>query len=167
MIRTAFITLVMLLGLSAVSHAQTAEKYQKISSTYVEKAMATLNAGDAAAAQALFEKALVADPANVKALVGLGRAHSEQGRVGRGLKYYRFALEVTPNHKPALAEQSLAFIKRGNIDRATSNQLVLERLCGDGCAELTTVNLAIADFRAHPPEVKAMEDKPEEKAPEG
>ena len=160
MIRTGFIVLVMSIGLSVASQAQTAEKYHKISDIYITKAQEALSAGNAKDAQALYERALVADPSSVKALVGLGKAHTEQGRTGRGLKYYRFALEVTPNNKPALVEQSLAFIKKGNIDRATSNQLILERLCSEGCAELSAVNAAIDDFRAHPPEVKALEDKP-------
>ncbi len=158
--RTVFIVLLMILGLSVSSDAQTVEKYIKISETYSAKALVALNGGNAADAQALYEKALVADPSSVVALVGLGKAHSEQGRTGRGLKYYRFALEVTPNNKPALAEQSLAFLKKGNIDRATSNQLILERLCSDGCDELSAVNAAIDEFRAHPPEVKLLEDKP-------
>lgn len=160
MIRTGFIVLVMTMGLSVASNAQTAEKYHKISDTYVAKAQAALKAGDAKDAQSLYEKALVADPSSVEALVGLGKAHTEQGRTGRGLKYYRFALEVTPNNKPALVAQSLAFLKKGNIDRATSNQLILERLCSKGCAELSAVNAAIDDFRAHPPEVKLLDDKP-------
>ena len=160
MIRTGLIVLMMTMGLSVASNAQTAEKYHKISKSYVEQASQALNAGKAADAQALYEKALVANPSSVTALVGLGKAHTAQGRSGRGLKYYRFALEVTPNNKPALAEQSLAFIKKGNIDRATSNQMILERLCSDGCAELSAVNAAIEKFRAHPPEVKVLEDKP-------
>lgn len=160
MIRTGLIVLVMTMALSVASNAQTAEKYHKISESYVEQASQALNAGNAADAQALYERALVANPSSVAALVGLGRAHTAQGRTGRGLKYYRFALEVTPNNKPALVEQSLAFLKKGNIDRATSNQMVLERLCSDGCAELSAVNAAIEEFRAHPPEVKILEDKP-------
>lgn len=167
MIRTGLIVLVMTMGLTVASHAQTAEKYHKISDSYVALASQTLNSGNAAEAQALYEKALVANPSSVKALVGLGKAHTAQGRSGRGLKYYRFALEVTPNNKPALVEQSLAFLKKGNIDRATSNQLILERLCSDGCAELSSVNAAIDDFRAHPPEVKNLEDKAKDKEPEG
>ena len=161
MIRTGFVVLAVTIGFSAASYAQTAEKYQKISLTYVAKASEALKAGNAADAQGMYEKALVADPANVVALVGLGKAHSEQGRTGRGLKYYRFALEVTPNHKPALEAQSLAFLKKGNIDRATSNQVILERLCSKGCQELTSVNLAIDDFRSNPPEELALEPKSE------
>ena len=161
MIRTSLIVLAMTLCLSAASYGQTADKYKEISTMYVTKAADAIAAGDAKEAQALYEKALVANPANAQALVGLGKAHSMQGRTGRGLKYYRFALEVTPNHKPALEAQSLAFLKKGNIDRATSNQLILERLCSKGCAELSAVNSAIDEFRANPPEEKMLEDKSE------
>ena len=161
MIRTGFIVLSMMFAASTASTAQTADKYHKLSEGYVVKALEAMGSGDAKQAQSLYERALVANPANAFAMVGLGKAHAEQGRTGRGLKYYRFALEVTPNYKPALAEQSLAFIRKGNIDRATTNQMILTRLCSKGCAELTAVNNAIDDFRANPPEVKLLEDKSE------
>lgn len=164
MIRTTFVILSLTLGASSAASAQNAEKYQKISTMYVTQAIEALNTGDASGAQAFYEKALVANPANVMALVGLGDAHSVQGRTGRGLKYYRFALEVVPNNKPALERQALAFLKKGNIDRAVSNQMILERLCSNGCEALSLVNLAIADFHAHPPAEKMLEDAPEDDA---
>ena len=69
MIRTSLIVLAMTLGLSAASYGQTADKYQEFSAMYVTKAGEAIAAGDAKDAQALYEKALVANPANVQALV--------------------------------------------------------------------------------------------------
>ncbi|WP_417463805.1 tetratricopeptide repeat protein [Kordiimonas sp.] len=130
------------------SFAQTAEKYQELSEQLVAEASGAMTSEQAKEAQALYERALVANPANIDALIGLGKAHEAQGRVGSGLKYYRKALELEPNDKNALEYQALAFLKRNLRARAESNRDKLASLCTDGCKELEAVASAIEEYSA-------------------
>jgi len=140
---------------STPSFSQTDVKYQNISRQLVAEAAMALEAEKVSDAQLLYERALVADPANTNALLGLGRSHEVQGRVGRGLKYYRQALEIEPNDKAALEVQALAFLKREMLDRADANRAKLARLCPEGCTALDTVETALEAYLA--------QDKAEEK----
>lgn len=135
-------------SLSVPALAQTAEKYRLLSNDLVAKAESTMKAEAPRDAQALYERALVANPSNVEALVGLGRAHEAQGHVASGLKYYRKALEIEPNDRDALEVQALAFLKRNLAEKAEGNREKLARLCQKGCAELEAVESAIEEFRA-------------------
>ena len=142
-----------LLSISAASAltiavaAQAETKFQKVSSQLVAQANAALETKQFVDAQLLYERALVAAPANTKALIGLGRSHEEQGRVGKGLKYYRQALEIEPNDQTALEVQALAFLKRDMKERADSNREKLARLCASGCAALASVETAIEAYQ--------------------
>lgn len=132
----------------AAQAVQVDAKYQHVSSQLVAEAKAALSMENADDAQYLFERALVANPANTEALLGLGRAHEAQGRVGKGLKYYRQALEIEPNDVKALEAQALAFLKREMFDRADNNRAKLARLCPKGCKALDTVEVAIEAYLA-------------------
>jgi len=131
-----------------VSASQVGDKYASISSQLVVQAEVELSSDHATDAQLLFERALVANPANIRALLGLGRAHEAQGRIGKGLKYYRQALEIEPNDIPALEAQALAFLKREMFDRADVNRDKLARLCPSGCEALEHVDVAIEAYLA-------------------
>ncbi|MFC4348341.1 tetratricopeptide repeat protein [Kordiimonas lipolytica] len=145
--------LLLAIGLGAMmalpAAAQTSDKHQSLSRELVAQATVALRADKATDARLLFERALVADPANVAALVGLGQVAEAQGLTGRGLKYYRRALEVEPNHKMALEAQALAFLKRDMADRAENNREKLARLCLKGCDALTSVTAALEDYHAN------------------
>ncbi|WP_286831123.1 MULTISPECIES: tetratricopeptide repeat protein [Kordiimonas] len=144
--------LILALGLSAMmalpAAAQTSNKFQSLSRELVAQATVALHAEKPGDARLLFERALVADPANVAALVGLGQTAEAQGLTGRGLKYYRRALEIEPNHKVALEAQALAFLKRDMADRAEGNRDKLARLCMNGCEALTSVTSALEEYHA-------------------
>lgn len=124
------------------------EKYKDASRLLVNEAAMALTAENAAEAQVLFERALVANPANLDAMIGLGKTHEVQGRVGRGLKYYRQALSIDPNAQPALEAQAIAFLKRDMVERAEANRDKLAKLCDQGCDALDTVSAALETFRA-------------------
>lgn len=124
------------------------DKYKDTSRILVSEAAMALASEKAEAAQLLFERALVAHPANLEALVGLGKSHEAQGRVGRGLKYYRQALAIDPNAHAALEAQALAFLKRDMVDRAQSNRDKLARLCSAGCDALSKVDAALDGYAA-------------------
>ena len=145
----SFLAVSVLIGsLASPALAQTAEKYRLLSNDLVKKAEADMKAGAPRDAQAIYERALVANPANVEALIGLGRAHEAQGHVGSGLKYYRKALEIEPNDRDALEVQAIAFLKRNLADKAEGNREKLARICQSGCAELEAVETAIEEYRA-------------------
>jgi len=149
------IGLIAVFSFSAV-HAQTLPKYREISKQLVIEAKLALTSSKPETALLLFERAIVADPANTQALLGLGRTHELEGRVGRGLKYYRQALEIEPNDKFALRDQALAFLKQDLMDRADGNRAKLARLCPNGCEALERVEVAL---KAHIAEVDRKDIK--------
>lgn len=124
------------------------DKYRDASRQLVGQADMALRTDDAETALTLYERALVANPANVQALIGLGKTHEIMGRVGRGLKYYRQALTVDPNALVALEAQAVAFLKRDMIDRAEANRARLARLCAAGCGPLDNVETALEAYKA-------------------
>lgn len=146
MYKRSFIALASLVWLSTAAHAQTSDKYHAISSQLVNTAYTALMSGETDEARLMFERALVADPANVQALIGLGKAHEETGNTGKGLKYYRHALEIEPNDQQALKSQALAFLKRDMADRALDNKEKLARLCPKGCEALSVVTSAVDTY---------------------
>ncbi len=92
----------------------------------------------------LYEAALAADPKNMSAYLGLGRAYESIGMQGRALRYYRLALEVNPNDLALLEAQALGMIAKGAPTKA---QLPLDRirkLCPKGCPSLARVDAAFA-----------------------
>ena len=69
---------------------------RQISPVLVEKGNAAAARGDIIGAQRLLEEAIVADPANARALGALGRLHDRQGRAVLARKYYNTALGIDP-----------------------------------------------------------------------
>lgn len=158
--RVQFIAVSALVGALALSGQISADdKYKDVSQALVRQAVSAQKADKAEEAQILFERALVADPANLHALIGLGKTHEAQGRVGRGLKYYRQALAIDPNEHVALEAQAVAFLKRDMFERAEANRDKLARLCTDGCAALDTVTAALGSYMAEQADVDA--EKPD------
>lgn len=135
-------------GLAFGTHAQVNDKYKDASRHLVTEADRALDSANTEEAMVLFESALVADPANLNALIGLGKTHEAQGHVGRGLKYYRQALELDPNALPALEAQALAFLKRGILVRAENNRDKLAKLCTEGCKPLDAVESALESYKS-------------------
>jgi len=146
--KNLFIVAGLLAAVSIPSMADIDGKYQNISRQLVFEANVALKAEKIDDARLLFERALVAYPANTKALLGLGKTHEAKGQVGRGLKYYRQALEIEPNDAGALEIQALAFLKREMLDRADANRAKLARLCPKGCEALDSVETALEAYLA-------------------
>lgn len=155
MISKLMITVAGAAMLASSAFAQVSDKYKDASRQLVGQAMIALKAEKVEEAQILYERALVANPANLHALVGLGKTHEALGRVGKGLKYYRQALEVDPNAMVALEAQAVAFLKRDMVKRAEANRSKLARLCEAGCQSLDMVETAIEAYRAEKAEMDA------------
>ncbi len=151
--------------LSAPTYAsQTASKYIDLSKSLTTNAAAVFENGKPAEAQNILEHALVADPANIITLITLGKVHEAQNRMGKGLKYYRQALEIDPNNLNALELQSIAFLAKGLNDRAEKNLTKLTQLCREGCDALTKVEAAVKAYNGK--KLMAEVETKEESEPE-
>lgn len=92
-----------------------------------------------------FETALLADPRNTNAYIGLAQIAQAQTMPGKAVGLYREALELEPDNRAALAGQGVALIERGAIERARQNLARLETLCGTTrCDEAARLTSALA-----------------------
>jgi Flp pilus assembly protein TadD len=115
-------------------------------------------AGELENAVGFFETALVADPRNASAYVGLGRVAVAQSLPGKAIGYFREALALQPSSRSALAGQGAAYVGRGAVDRARANLVRIQTLCGgDPCPEASelaaVINAAGARTVLRPSEV--------------
>lgn len=115
----------------------------QISQELVKSGDMALAEGEAFDALHIFESALVSDPKNAQAYVGMGQAHAALDRKKTAMDYYGTALEVDPNNTKALELQSLGYLEQGKITAAERNLTRLQRLCTQGCAALEHVNDAL------------------------
>jgi tetratricopeptide (TPR) repeat protein len=104
--------------------------------------------GQPANAVDFYETALVADPKNVAAFVGLGKAYEKQGLTGKALSFYRKALVINPNDLGALEAQGLAMIAKGQLAKAQASLDRLRRICRSGCVQKDRLEAAVAAAQA-------------------
>ena len=104
----------------------------------------SLASSDTATAIEYYEAALVADPRNRQAYVGLALAARADGLPGRAIRYFREALELDPNDTNALELQGMALVERGAKARAEDNLTRLKTLCADPCPAADRLAAAIA-----------------------
>ena len=110
----------------------------------------------------LFETALVLDPRNRQAYIGLARAAQGEKLPGKAIKFYAEALALEPNDVAALAGQGEAYVQRGAVERARRNLERVRTLCKGPCPQATTLAAVIA--KGPPPEVLTAQ-RPEVGAP--
>ena len=122
------------------------------------RSLALTQQGQALAAQAryqeatdLLESALVVDPRNRQAYIGLARAAQGLKLPGKAIKFYFEALKLEPNDVAALAGQGEALVQRGAVERAKRNLEKLKTACNGPCPQATTLAAVIA--KGPPPEV--------------
>lgn len=104
--------------------------YEKASAALVTRGIKASSQGKPAVAVTLLEQALVADPANARALAFLGRAWQQQGQSELARKYYELALTVDPIEPDALNWSGQMDMAAGNKSAA---QIKRDRL-GISCA---------------------------------
>jgi Tfp pilus assembly protein PilF len=115
------------------------------------RSLALTEAGDAALAQPDraseaaddFETALVLDPQNRAALIGLARTAMVQGLPGKAIHYYRAALALAPNDVAVLAGQGEAMVAKGAFAKANENLAKIKTLCVTACPEQLALSSAI------------------------
>ena len=116
-----------------------------------EQAQALNGQGRYQEATDLFETALVVDPRNRQAYIGLARAAQGEKLPGKAIKFYAEALKLEPNDVAALAGQGEAYVQRGAVERARRNLERVKTLCKGPCPQATTLAAVIA--KGPPPEV--------------
>lgn len=131
----------------ALSAPSKEQNFKEISADLVKQAEEQAKLSDFPAAQISYERALVANPANIKAHIGVGRMHDLQGRTGRSLKYYRQALELDPTNPEALRYQAYAFLNRNLIEYAARNADRLAQQCLENCDDVDALKAVIASKR--------------------
>ena len=93
-----------------------------------------------------FETALLADPRNINAYIGLAQIAQVQSLPGKAIRLYREALELEPDNRVALAGQGIALVERGAIERARLNLARLQAMCGaTRCDEVMRLSAALAN----------------------
>lgn len=92
-----------------------------------------------------YETALLADPRNINAYIGLAQIAQGQSMPGKAVRMYREALELEPDNRAALAGQGIALIERGAIERARQNLARLQTLCGaSSCDDVARLTAALS-----------------------
>jgi Tfp pilus assembly protein PilF len=133
------------------------------------RSVALTQQGQALAAEAryqeatdLLESALVLDPRNRQAYIGLARSAQGLKLPGKAIKFYFEALKLEPNDIAALAGQGEALVQRGAVERAKQNLTRIKTLCANPCPQATQLAAVIA--KGPPPEVMTAQ-RPEVGAP--
>lgn len=146
-----------IVGLSGPTWAQSGKiDYVETSKRLVIQGGLALDSSDKYGAMSLFEQAIVSNPANANAYVGLGRVHGALGNANTSQKYFSTALEIDPVNLGALQGQALFYLSQDNVAEAEKVLNRIKRICGDaGCSEQTSVTEAISGYlEAHVAENK-------------
>lgn len=133
----AGLTAALLLGTASVS-AQ-AQPPAQVAQSIVKAAQEAQKKEELEAAARLYETAIVANPASVKAYVGLGKTQAALERPKAAKRYFATAVKIDPNNLEALEAQSSHQIALGDLMNAEKNINRLKRLCVNGCSELSSV----------------------------
>jgi Tfp pilus assembly protein PilF len=120
-----------------------------------EAAMRDANAGQFERAIDGLETALLIDPKNRAAYVGLAMIARKQDMPGKAIRLYREALLIDPNDVSALANQGEAMVQKGALTKAKENLARIERLCGAKCPDQQKLAMAIAKGAPAPKPITA------------
>lgn len=135
-------TAVMAAFLGLPAYAQAA---LSVSPGLVAEGQTALAEGDLQKALSYFEQAMVADPTNPDAYVGVGQTYEAAGSAGLSLKYYTLAADLAPTSLNILELQGLAFIATESLDDAKANLEKMKTLCRQGtCPEVERLESALA-----------------------
>ncbi|MEJ7776147.1 MAG: hypothetical protein WKF52_01915 [Sphingomicrobium sp.] len=108
------------------------------------QAEARVVAGKLVEAGELLETSLAVDPRNRAAFVDLARVAQKQRLFGKTIRLTNNALELEPNDLDAIEVQGEAMVELGALPRARENLAKLQRICTNGCKQLTALTAAIS-----------------------
>lgn len=121
---------------------------EPLSTALVTSATEAQAAGDLDAATGFLESALVVDPRNRAAFVGLAQIARVQGLPGKAIGYYREALLIEPRDVSALAGQGEAMVDKGALELAKAKLADARKFCRDQCPQVASLESAIAKGEA-------------------
>ncbi|MEM8740510.1 MAG: tetratricopeptide repeat protein [Pseudomonadota bacterium] len=111
----------------------------------VEVGRKLLAAGEAELALVRFQEALATQPSSVEALLGLGVASQQLGRLAQAEKFFVRAVDVAPENSMAWNNLGVARYNRGNILGARAALRTAFALDGGQTDEIRT-NLTLVEF---------------------
>ena len=104
---------------------------------------ALLASGKFVEADDALEAALTVDPRNRSAFVVMARVAQKQKLFGQAIRFTNKALALEPRDLDALAVQGEAMVELGAVPRARDNLAKLQKLCPNGCKQLSALTAAI------------------------
>lgn len=119
----------------------------------VQQGQALVSSQQYDAAMDVLESALVLDPRNRAAYIGMARVAQGQKLPGKAIRFYVEALKLQPNDVTALAGQGEALVQRGAVERAKQNLERIRTVCKDPCPQAASLAAVIA--KGPPPELMA------------
>ena len=106
---------------------------------------AAIAAGNFQAADDALEAALILDPRNRQAFIGLARVAQRQKLYGQAIRFTNKALALEPNDLNALQVQGEAMVEMGAVARAQQNLAKVRKLCGNqACPQAVQLSQVIA-----------------------
>src|SRR5918998_3052159 len=104
---------------------------------------ALLVSGKFVEADDALEASLTVDPRNRTAFVVMARVAQKQRLFGQAIRFTNKALALEPRDLDALAVQGEAMVELGAVPRARDNLAKLQKLCPNGCKQLSSLSAAI------------------------
>lgn len=140
----AAVSLAVVLALtSSVSIGQKPDPINPQSLMWLQQGQSALGAGAYDRAVDAFETALVIDPRNRSAYLGLAHVARARQLPGKAIRFYDEALRLNPQDVATLEAQGQAMIAKGAIASARGNLAKIAALCKSGCAAATQLGSAI------------------------
>lgn len=140
----AFAAIIVAGTMASAGHGQRPDdQIDPRSGALTSEGVAAVKAGRNSEAIDLYEMALVVDPRNWSAYLGLARVAQAQRLPGKAIRLYQAALAIAPNDVNLLAGQGEAYVQRGAVDRAKRNLTRLQELCGQSCPQATKLAAVI------------------------
>lgn len=140
----AAVTLAVVLGLtSSVSIGQKPDPINPQSLMWLQQGQAALGSGAYDTAIDAFETALVIDPRNRNAYLGLAQVARARQLPGKAIRFYDEALRLNPQDVATLSAQGQAMIAKGAIASARGNLAKITALCKSGCEAASQLGSAI------------------------
>jgi tetratricopeptide (TPR) repeat protein len=148
-----------LLTVSSVSFGkrQRDDQISPASAALTQIGLAHITQGKFNPAHDALESALILDPRNRSAYVGLATLALKQDLPGKAIRLYREALLLEPNDVVALAGQGEAMVAKGAVMKAKDNLARIARLCSASCPEQARLAAVIDKGAPVPPKAIATE----------
>jgi len=141
--RIGLVGLAGLLATTPVLGQKTDDQILPKSVELLKQGEAHLAAGRFMEADDALETALAVDPRNRRAFVVMAQVAQKQKLYGQAIRFTNKALALEPADRDAIEIQGEAMVELGAIARAKANLTKLQKLCPNGCQQLSSLSSAI------------------------